>query len=441
MRLSLPVVRLHDHSVPEWQSAEAVAQCIEMEMLQESEPAYRYEATIDYIDSLGVTESRVAKSQATELLRQRGPLKDYVAIVPVAAHQEPLANVERTLAQYACQEPRRSFTVLLGLNHPNNERDIERASRLLEQTRDLAGAHNNLDVRVLHTSYEEPRIGRIRRDLWNTVIMAGLEGGTLDATREMVGMNGDIDLVHMPRHVVASVQKYGDHELDRAHHQHVIPPFAVPLRHSTFPEYRRSSAFITWRDYLMHIAYLEFEAGMVMSLGRYAACGGISPGANRSEMLDTRQADGATMYERKLRTGISVTSGRRLIERLPRATWETAWEEGSFDAYNAYREGLEHCTDISWSRQTKLLLDTAHEAAACIRQGAERDAQEVAGAEAVDLSDYLDAPIRRRLRATFRVLTNIFDEYQAGEMCGRIPDELTKYRTDLRLGSGAKRTD
>lgn len=190
-----------------------------MKQVNVEEPKSAYEVVRDYAGGLDVLEASAAKERAYSLLHSTGrfrPLEQYVAIVPAAAHEESPETVSRAVDQYARQAGCGAFTLVLGLNWPADTRDLDHVETLVRHTKKLAEDYSNLDIRILSEQYTDPTIGRIRRDLWNAVLVAGLESGTIRSGLETVGMNGDIDLVHMPRHTVGAIQT--------AMHKELAPP-------------------------------------------------------------------------------------------------------------------------------------------------------------------------------------------------------------------------
>lgn len=325
-----------------------------------------FEAVVDFVDGLDASEAPAAEERAHSLLHPGGKfrhLEQYVAIVPVAAHEENPETVTHAVEQYARQTKNKPFTLVLGLNWPDNTEQHQRAHTLVRHSRALArDMRGRLDMRVLGEQYADPTIGRIRRDLWNAVLVAGLESGTIRQGLETIGMNGDIDLVHMPRWTVAAIQKAMHQELDpheKGYDYMPAWPRPVPMRHSTSPAHPRSSSVMVWHDWLNRLGHVSYEASMVISMGRYALHGGIAPDAASNEVLDIRDAAAAHPLGRTyVPTASIVTSGRRYIWRLLESGLDEVWGEGSFGVNSVYRHDINQFPDISKERQIELISGT-----------------------------------------------------------------------------------
>ena len=325
-----------------------------------------YDAVVDFADSLDAAEALAAEERAHSLLHPQDKfrhLEQYVAIVPVAAHEETPETVSHAVQQYARQIKSEPFTLVIGLNWPHDTEQPQRAHALVKHTRALArDMRGTLDMRVLSGQYIDPTIGRIRRDLWNAVLVAGLESGTIRPGIETVGMNGDIDVVHMPRWTVAAIQKAMHKELDpheKGHDYMPAWPRPVPMRHSASPAHPNSSSVMVWSDWLSRLEHVSYEASMVISMGRYALHGGIAPDAVSNEVLDIHDAAAAhPLGKTYVPTASIVTSGRRYMWRLLEGGLDEIWGEGNFGANSVYRHDINQFPDISKERQVELISGT-----------------------------------------------------------------------------------
>lgn len=340
---------------------------------------YSYNAITEYIDGLPSEDIAVAEQQANALLGYDGRfsrVKEFAAIVPVATHEETIHTVRHAVGQYARQARCHPFTLVLGLNWPETAKDNPRVEKLIEQTTQVAKeAQDVLDVRVLTQQYAAPVIGRIRRDLWNGVLAAGMVGGTIrEGLTDIVGMNGDIDLVHMPRQTMSITQSTMHDELAPGGDigEYMMGwPRPLPMRHSASPSHPRSSAVMAWNDWLHRVGHVPYEAGMVMSMGRFAFHNGISADMRTREVVDLWSKAGEhPSHQTFIPTGAVVTSGRRFMWRLLDVEANEVWDGDTFGEHSAYRRSVEHFPDISQERQVELIAGTSERMIRMFERGA-----------------------------------------------------------------------
>jgi hypothetical protein len=75
-----------------------------------------------------------------------------------------------------------------------------------------------LDVRSCFSSYDDPTIGEIRKDIWDAGIRLAERDGLFKPgeTNDVIGVNQDIDLEAMSPHYIKHIQAHYDEEKSRS---------------------------------------------------------------------------------------------------------------------------------------------------------------------------------------------------------------------------------
>jgi hypothetical protein len=287
-----------------------------------------YDVSQAYLERLSDSE-REAADYFSRRLTDAGPLASTVVIIPVAAQQES-ANIYHALSQYARQETDRSFTVVLGMNSPENLTSPAVQSSYSELNRARAD-FPNLDVRDVFKQYHDASIGMIRRDLWNGVMTAGMSGGIINAQNDILGINHDIDLTALPRHYIRAVQGYIEDPLQRT------IPTNTQIRHSYHPDFPNISRYVKWVDHLYAMMDIGYEAGTVVPMYAYAVQGGIDPTSVTNEINDLLGDSDLGPF---IKSGKLQTSPRRYIARLAAHGPDNIWTNDSFGNNDSCREAL-----------------------------------------------------------------------------------------------------
>lgn len=294
----------------------------------------------NYLSLLSIRERDVVNVFAGNIKSDK-PLAPVSAIIPIAAHQES-ARIAPTLAQYAKQQTDEPFSVVL---HPNMpvDGDIEQAQDTIDEIEAAKVMYPDLDIRSteLHI-VESPKIGQLRRDVWGATILLAYVEGAFDASEEYMGLNHDIDVTHMSPHYMRRVQQYRDKvRAKRKSHgiSRDIPlqTMSTQMRHSFDANFPNSSTVASWIDFAHRQAgnASSYDASLVVPFAHYAKSGGFDKSKSTYETSPLR--NGGQGIQKIPGTAIH-TSPRRYIGRLPYHSTSEIWSEGSFDAYNEYRE-------------------------------------------------------------------------------------------------------
>ncbi len=252
------------------------------------------------------------------------PLQRTVVIIPVAAISEQ-DTIGHAIDEYARQLPIEPFSIVLGLNV-----DVDKAefagmadpavARTLHNLHDAQKRHPALDIRSAYTEYCAPRIGEIRRDLWNGVLLAYRSDG-MSASEEMIAINHDIDVERIPRRYISVIQKryLGQWGCD-------TPNYAQTI-HGWDAGHPNTSKAVLWTDFIYGASEIGYEAGAVIPMTFYASRGGFEAHRRTHEVASLTNGH---IPNKLLRTGRLVTSPRRYIDRLPKAGVDRVWTSYSF---------------------------------------------------------------------------------------------------------------
>lgn len=307
---------------------------------------HEYLETIEYAPYPDDLDGITAGYIANQLYHPRRPLRQTVIIIPVAAASEQ-STIGHALDEYGRQTPLQPFSVVLGLNYSSEEQTAGTdtlpipVEKTIENLRQARRRHPDLDIRTSYTEYSSARIGAIRRDLWNGVLMTYRSDG-ISQTDEMVGINHDIDLVHLPRLYTAVIQR---RSLDPRLAQ---TPTFTQLRHAWDPNHPRTSRAVFWRDFVLSTEKNGYEAGAVIPMTFYAARGGFEAVRKTAEV---HSLIGERAPNPILHTGYLSTSPRRYVERLPSHGFDKIWTNDSFGPDDTCREPdyVAHLPDLSQS--------------------------------------------------------------------------------------------
>lgn len=292
-----------------------------------------------YLSSLNGAEQETASMIANDLRIESRPLERTAVMIPVAAHQES-GTIENAMEQYASQRPLGPFSVVLFPNYPMGS-DRAAVDATMNEIAQAQQRHPHLDIRhPTPHEYEEPRIGTIRRDLWNAVmLLAHYEGRFDNPSGEVIGLNHDIDVVRMTPRYVARVQRAVVRM--QIHYEALETPSVISRPHATMVKHahdskRPNTAKATfWHDFTdwQRQPYVNYDAGMVLPMSYVAQKGSFVREASIGETYALR--DGKTF--RAIRGTILETSPRRFAERLQAHELDEIWTDDSFDADNTYR--------------------------------------------------------------------------------------------------------
>lgn len=371
-----------------------------------------------------------AITSAKQLL-QDGPLANTMVLIPVAAHQEQAA-IYPALREYAQQDTRQPFSVVLNMNYPfgANQRAIDAS---MDQVARVRRDFPDLDVRSLESVYGDPTIGAIRGELWATTLLAAEMGGTVHAEREAIGLNHDIDAVRVPRSYIRQVQErigcdtQGAQQRMSRHISHydgsvpIIRPYAGGMKHAKSDEHPNASLATLWADTKVRLSDSYYEAGIVLTLGYYAAKGGFDFTDTSGEMISILERD------RKdspidIATPALETSPRRYIERLCRdgGGYADIWKDGNFRATEEYRmQGLAY-PDMTREQLMAVTQPDVEDIAWHVVSGARKAAIRTAtlqpdcsDTERLELYyDQHDVQVRRRAQLAEAVLCRIIGHEQ-----------------------------
>jgi hypothetical protein len=237
-----------------------------------------------FIDTLTPNEKARAYYHAESLQKQGETLPSFIALTPIAAHQEEPTTILHAVSEYAKQKEAGPFMLILGLNYPSSERN----NPLIEQNRDAVAVakeqYPQLDVRVIEQSYPgKTTIGRIRRDIWNSAVILGEMHNKEHEYREFIGLNQDIDLVTLSPHFIKSAKEFYLHNIQR---EMIFSdlwargssyPIYSNAKHAYNPEFPNVSHAVFWHEFARSQDEGNlFEAGAMIPFIYYAKNGGIS---------------------------------------------------------------------------------------------------------------------------------------------------------------------
>lgn len=307
---------------------------------------------------------------AEQLIATR-PLEQYVVMIPVAAHQEA-GTIYQALEQYARQRDCNAFSVVLHMNWPDgaNPRAIADSFAELQRAKQ---AFSDLDIRDTAKQYRaDTNIGEIRKDLWDTVLVAGVQGGTASEQQDMYGLNHDIDIDYLPPQTLHHIQEYYTARQSRIQNKlallamplDVAPQLeisGIPMKHTAAREYPNSSRAALWFDSTVYLRGDGFEAGLTIPLSAYARAGGYHPASNTHETSSLLKHLQQT-YIPRLASPIASTSSRRLINAFNNgASYLDLWSNGQFSMTESYRAGIDDTqTDMSDERLHQLVATHAN---------------------------------------------------------------------------------
>lgn len=314
----------------------------------------RHEAASVFIGNLP-HEAAEAASEVAEAFysKAKKPVKTAI-LIPVAAHQDGKLIIP-ALAQYAKQEPPDPFTIFMYLNSPDGA-DTSKVKAAIANVRKAQGLFPQLDIRYSTQTYLDPKIGRIRRDLWNGALMLMHHEGQLP--NDVLGFNHDIDTVKIGPNYIAYVQEYykerdatrrkasGNDVADRV----VQRGLATRVTHAVLPTHPNVGKVTTWIDYSYYQAALGYEAGLVLPFSHYVDCGGFNSEDSTHETAVFYSED-SPIYLPK--AGL-YTSPRRYIDRLANGkNTDEVWTDESFGSSDECRDRLPR--DITIEQASQLL--------------------------------------------------------------------------------------
>lgn len=303
----------------------------------------------EYLDTLPVPEYEVAASIAEQISTVDRPLATTVVLIPVAAAAEA-PMIAHSLHEYAKQKTRKPFSVVLGFNIDDSHTSPQEPAVVacLRNAASAQAEYPQLDVRSAFTTYTRPKIGAIRRNLWNGALLALRQEGSVRPNEEIILINHDIDVLDLPYYWIDGVQ---GHFTDP--NTALLPAYGRS-RHAFDPSFPNISRYIAWRDFFLDKIGLSYEPAAAIPASFYAENGGFNPVASLNEITSfTRER-----HPLLIRTGRLQTSPRRIISRLqdPRNSLGEIWTNESFTSnddcrHPGYVTGLKD-KDTTW------LLDT-----------------------------------------------------------------------------------
>ncbi|MFI5212445.1 MAG: hypothetical protein ACHQTE_00605 [Candidatus Saccharimonadales bacterium] len=292
-------------------------------------PLTRREIVYNYMDNLSTEDIHDANAIRTQITNPDMPLSQYQVIIPVAAHQEA-AQIPVALEQYAHQMTDQPFSIILGLNSPSAEQFNPTIADSMKTIDDAKQSYPHLDIRAAMTFYNQPRIGTIRRNLWNAALLASSdEGAYTNVSDEVIGMNHDIDTISItPRYIQRVQQHYQKRQRTfTAHGMNApLPAQTSVVKHAFSPDHPVISAGAYWTDFYTRSAGGWYEEGVIAPMSHYARSGGFTRDASTYETRPLAQ----DLPKKHVITGTTMqTSPRRYIERLQYG-FDAIWTNDSF---------------------------------------------------------------------------------------------------------------
>lgn len=304
----------------------------------------RYSRLEKYLQAFG---EEPAQQVADEFSIEGNPMSHTAVIIPVAINQDG-ALIESAMAQYAAQRDCDPFTIFLLLNCPEDKvYDPGTVSGMIDVEKARQKYRDQLDIRVAHMAYIEPRIGKIRKDLWDGVTTLAMRDNLYNTpSSDVLGINHDIDTEYMSPRYIASIQDHYRTAQDMmttcGFADSPLQPVYTQTSHS-YPSvtHPNTAKGVFWIDMAYHQSFRSqgggYEAGMVIPLSMYARRGGFDPGSVTHETgkLMPMINDRAPM---QLPRTILKTSPRRYVERFPTEGYGRIWTKDTFGPSDACRD-------------------------------------------------------------------------------------------------------
>lgn len=319
-----------------------------------------------YLNTLSLEEQREAAKHSLTLQEQGGgsDLSPFVVITPIAAHQESPETITHALTQYTKQRPLQDFSVILNINYPTSHDGDPAVGTTIDTVEAFRQLHPDSDIRYFVQSYDQPTIGKIRRDAWNAALHLSMQPRKKHTYVETIGLNQDIDLTLLSPHFMQSVKQFYVQMIMRDWTRGTtdIMPISTRAKHSYDSRFPNISKLVFWTDILNRMSGNGFEAGSVIPFIYYAAQGGIAAENTMHEVNDLLEK---VQYHPRILSYTandavySETSPRRYIAHLQHTDTLSVWEEGSFTAHDAYRLGVDAYKDISRDRMLKIIAENA----------------------------------------------------------------------------------
>lgn len=291
---------------------------------------------------------------AKEFHNEEKPLAPMVSLIPVAAHQES-QRIMPAMAEFAKQQSDNPLSILLYLNVPGNAEHQDftstmNAIALAKKT------YPELDIRASGIyEHPEPRIGRIRKDLWDAAVYLAYYEGLFENQGEVLAFNHDIDIEWIGRGFLRSVRQYYDKRIHNAHWAGTdqLRIAGTQIRHAYDPDRPNVSRVVRWHDLSCWIRSPQatFEAGLVVPLSSYVRAGGFN---DSDQTHETARLTLASDLAPRIRHSPIATSPRRFGDRLHVADLGAVWSAQTFGANDACRAEV-RAGDISDKRAYDVL--------------------------------------------------------------------------------------
>lgn len=322
----------------------------------------RAETVLGYVDSLNDRDRDTAIEMSEQIAMPDRPLAKFLVLIPVAAHQEA-PQIANALAQYASQKSEQPFSLILGLNAPDGLEESRGVASTMYEIDAAKQRHPALDVRSTSLQlYDSPKIGQIRRDLWNVALLASLNEGAYDNPRdEVIGFNHDIDLVSLNAGYMQRVQQFfGGRQwlYDMSKMDPTVNSIRTTrMRHAISPDHSNISKAAFWADFVNYKSGGSYEASLVVPFSAYASSGGFPADATGYETANFK--DLIPWGGQHVIKGANIqTSPRRYIDRLQYGM-NRIWEEGTFGHSDGCRDGRTR-RDLSQPEVEELLMHEGH---------------------------------------------------------------------------------
>jgi hypothetical protein len=296
-------------------------------------------------------------------------IRPHCVNIPVAAHQDAHL-IHAALGEYAKQKNSQPITTILHLNAPSSEPAaiFDEAYDQIERART---DYPHLDIRSMQTQYNEPRIGKIRSDLWKTALKTAVLDGSISPTSDVIGYNHDIDIEHLPTNYFAAVEKWYDKRkrghalvnasLDLPAERSIVLPYATTraMHGYRFDTHHNSSAVIAWSNLLTRLNDNSYEAALIFPFSRYAKSGGYQDddATHETRSITQESRDDLQPINKIIPSLPLVTSPRRYLDRLHYGGIDTIWQEGTFSATDTCREATQS-PDITKDQAREYIMES-----------------------------------------------------------------------------------
>jgi len=270
----------------------------------------------------------VNNCESASELRSDRPWPETIVHIPVAADQEQ-KNIYHTLSQYALQQGNTPFAIVMNVNN-RYDADPTAVDQTMSEITRAQKDFSHLDIRYFTAEYDDPIIGKIRRDLWGATIQSYMNGqpSTDGEDVDVLGINNDADVQKLSPYYVHNIRTaYDARGSDKPAY---LKAKAYHSRTAAHPNVNR---VVAWYDQSIALQREGFEASMAIPWRTYCLNGGIDAKDATYEIggLLWRAEDNGMDSSVFVNNAHLVTSSRRFVRHLPDNTITDIWQNTFHD--------------------------------------------------------------------------------------------------------------